>query len=86
MKVWTNLGLLYLHNNDSELANEAFYRAQTLDPDYTPAWVGQGMVATLNGHDEDASALFEHAIGLTADLASAPFLDDVTLLTVCPTA
>ena len=66
--MWANLGFLYLNNDDAELANEAFYRAQTLDPDYTPAWVGQGMVATLNGHEEDATALFEHAVGLSADL------------------
>lgn len=63
---WTNLGLLYLHNNDSELANEAFYKAQTLDPDYALAWVGQGLVATFNGPSPEARALFEHAVGLTA--------------------
>ncbi|KAI0915649.1 hypothetical protein AcW1_003803 [Taiwanofungus camphoratus] len=63
---WTNLGLLYLHNNNSELANEAFYKAQTLDPDYALAWVGQGLVATFNGPSPEARALFEHAVGLTA--------------------
>ncbi|EIN11575.1 superkiller protein 3 SKI3 [Punctularia strigosozonata HHB-11173 SS5] len=57
---WTHLGLLYLYHGDAELANEALYRAQTLDPDYTLAWVGQGLVATANGHDTDARALFEH--------------------------
>lgn len=68
--VWANLGLLYLQNNDPELANEAFYRAQTLDPDYTLAWVGQGLVATVNGHEGEAKALFEHAVSLTADVVS----------------
>ena len=63
---WTNLGMFYLHNEDIELANEAFYKAQTLDPDYALAWVGQGLVATANRHDKEANALFEHATGLTA--------------------
>ncbi|KAG6908388.1 hypothetical protein DXG01_004817 [Tephrocybe rancida] len=62
--VWTNLGLLYLHYDDTELANEALYRAQTLDPDYAVAWIGQALVATRNGHGTEAAAMFEHAIGL----------------------
>ncbi|KAL5485002.1 SKI3 [Sanghuangporus weigelae] len=69
--VWTNLGLLYLHNGDLELSNETFLKAQTLDPDFTLAWVGQGLVASANNHEEDANALFEHAVGLTADLPAA---------------
>jgi superkiller protein 3 len=67
---WTNLGLLYLYHNDLQLANEALYKAQTLDPDCTVAWVGQGLVATANGHDTDARSMFEHAVGLTADVVS----------------
>ncbi|OJT10137.1 Superkiller protein 3 [Trametes pubescens] len=63
---WSNLGLFYLHHEDAELANEAFYKAQTLDPDYALAWIGQGLVATVNGHDREARALFEHATTLTA--------------------
>lgn len=70
MSVWANLGLLYLHNDDLVLANEAFLKAQTLDPDFTLAWVGQGLVASANGHEDDANALFEHAVGLMADLVS----------------
>jgi superkiller protein 3 len=67
---WTNLGVLYLHHNDLELANETLYRAQVLDPDYTVAWMGQGLVATANGHDREARSLFEHAVSLTADVVS----------------
>ena len=67
---WTDLGLLYLYHNDAELANEALYRAQTLDPDYALAWVGQGLVATANGHDQDAKTLFEHAVTLSGDVVS----------------
>ncbi|CAJ0859805.1 1503_t:CDS:10 [Entrophospora sp. SA101] len=38
---WTNIGILYLLHSDLELANQAFSKAQTLDPDYVPAWIGQ---------------------------------------------
>ncbi|KAK0232722.1 TPR-like protein [Armillaria fumosa] len=68
---WTNLGLLYLYHNDVELANEALYRAQTLEPDYTLAWVGQALVATANGHESDAKALLEHAVGLASSVPAA---------------
>ena len=67
---WTNLGFLYLYHNDPELANETFYRAQVLDPDYHLAWVGQGLVATRNGHQADSRALLEHAVSLTAEVVS----------------
>lgn len=46
---------------DFELANQAFSRAQSSDPDYTLAWIGQGMVAALLGEVADAQELFEHA-------------------------
>ncbi|KAG6829553.1 hypothetical protein H0H92_004222 [Tricholoma furcatifolium] len=65
---WTSLGLLYLHHDDVELANEALYRAQTLDPDYAVAWIGQALVAMRNGHEVEAAAMFEHAIGLTPNI------------------
>jgi superkiller protein 3 len=61
---WVNLGLLYFHHEDIELANEAFYRAQVLDPDNTVAWVGQFLVARVNNDRVDATRLLEHAVGL----------------------
>jgi superkiller protein 3 len=67
---WTNLGLLYFHHNDSALANEAFCRAQTLDSDYTMAWVGHALVAAADGHDVRATAIFEHAVSLSASVVS----------------
>ena len=70
MSTWTNLGFLFLYHSDVELANEAFYKAQVLDPDYAPAWVGQGLVAVSNGHDQDAFALFEHATGMPLPMVS----------------
>ena len=36
-----------------------------LDPDFSLAWVGQAIVATLNGHEQEAMALFEHVVGMS---------------------
>ncbi|KAJ6607768.1 superkiller protein 3 SKI3 [Mycena sp. CBHHK59/15] len=68
---WSNLGLLYLHQKDLELANQALFRAQTLDPDCTMAWVGQALVATANGHRLDSTTLFEHAVTLATAVPEA---------------
>ena len=46
-QAWTNLGTLYLLQNDFGLANDAFTRAQSSDPDFAHAWVGQGLLALL---------------------------------------
>lgn len=69
-RAWTNLGTLGLLQNDLELANEAFTRAQSTDPDYGHAWLGQGFVALL-AHEEikeaakDARGLFTHAMEIS---------------------
>ncbi|KAF7375997.1 Antiviral protein [Mycena sanguinolenta] len=68
---WTNLGLLYLHEKDLELANQALFRAQTLDPECTVAWVGQALVATANGHHSDSITLLEHAVTLASAIPEA---------------
>ena len=83
---WTNLGLLYLYHEDLQLANEALYRAQTLDPDYPVTWVGQGLVATANGRDKDARAMFEHVVGLAADMVRTFLLLDSFILYIVFTA
>ncbi|SNX81782.1 related to antiviral protein SKI3 [Melanopsichium pennsylvanicum] len=62
---WSNLGLLYLDHNDVELANEAFIKAQTVDPDYGAAWVGQALIAKHYGDHRASRVLFEHAVSLT---------------------
>ena len=67
---WTNLGLLYLHHGDLELANQALYKAQVLNPEYSLAWVGQAFVAIKNGHLPEAKAVLEHAITLPVPIAS----------------
>lgn len=63
--VWTNLGALYLIQNDWQLANETFTRAQSTDPDYAHAWVGQGLVALLFGDPKEARMLFTHAMEIS---------------------
>ena len=63
--VWTNLGTLYLLQQDNQLANDAFARAQSADPEYTHAWVGQGILALLLGEVDEAQSLFTHAFEIT---------------------
>lgn len=62
VQAWTNLGTLGLLQNDLELANEAFTRAQSTDPDYAHAWLGQGLVALTYGDVKEARGLFAHAM------------------------
>jgi hypothetical protein len=69
--IWTNLGLFYLHHDDPELGNNALYRAQILDPEFSLAWVGQAFVAIANGHAPETRALLEHAITLSPPIVSA---------------
>ncbi|TVY40881.1 Superkiller protein [Lachnellula occidentalis] len=65
-QAWTNLGTLYILQNDLMLANEAFTRAQSSDPDYAHAWVGQGLLALLIGGDiKEANLLFTHAMEIS---------------------
>ncbi|RDW73762.1 TPR-like protein [Coleophoma crateriformis] len=63
-QVWTNLGALYLLENDHQLANEAFTRAQSSDPDFAHAWIGQGLLALLLGDAKEANLLFTHAMDI----------------------
>lgn len=60
-KVWANLGVLYLLQNDLELAHQAFGRAQSTDPTYAHAWVGEGVIALLGGEGREALNHFTHA-------------------------
>ncbi|TCD60261.1 Superkiller protein 3 [Steccherinum ochraceum] len=68
---WTDLGLFYLFHGDLQLATEAFYKAQILDPDYALAWVGRGLVAASEGHDAESKAFFEHSTGLPIPIPDA---------------
>ncbi|MCJ1415113.1 Superkiller protein 3 [Xylographa parallela] len=60
-RVWTNLGTLYLLQHDNQLANDTFTRAQSADPEYTHAWLGQGILALLLGEVKESRSLFAHA-------------------------
>ena len=64
-KVWTNLGVLYLLQNDNELAHQAFGRAQSTDPDYAHAWVGEGLIALLQVQAKEALNHFTHAFEIS---------------------
>ncbi|CAG8954884.1 hypothetical protein HYFRA_00008571 [Hymenoscyphus fraxineus] len=65
-QAWTNLGTLYLLQNDFDLATDAFTRAQSSDPDFAHAWVGQGLLALLMlGDTKEANLLFTHAMELS---------------------
>jgi superkiller protein 3 len=69
-RTWTNLGALYLVNNENQLANEAFTRSQSADPEYAHAWIGQGLLAILYGNIKEARGLFLHAFDISS--ASSP--------------
>ncbi|KAL0069809.1 Superkiller protein 3 [Marasmius tenuissimus] len=71
---WTNLGLLYFYHDDVELANEAFYLAQSSDPDYSLAWLGQALVANAGGHGPGAIGILEHTVGLLNIVPEADYL------------
>ncbi|SGY22813.1 BQ5605_C019g08861 [Microbotryum silenes-dioicae] len=68
---WTNLGLFYLVYNDDDLANQAFLKAQVIDPEWAAAWIGQATLADMAGHALEASVLLEHAFTLGADTSEA---------------
>ena len=64
-RTWTNVGTLYLLQEDHQLANEAFTRAQSADPDYAHAWLGQGILAYHLGEVKEAEILFTHAFEIS---------------------
>lgn len=64
-KVWANLGVLYLLQNDYELSHQAFSRAQSTDPTYAHAWVGEGIIALLMGDTKEALNHFTHAFEIS---------------------
>jgi tetratricopeptide (TPR) repeat protein len=68
--LWGNLGLLYLHHQDYEIARQAFLKAQTLDPDFALAWVGQAFAQKGVDASFDTTSLLEHAVGLSAGVVS----------------
>lgn len=64
-QAWTNLGSLYLLQNDIQLSNDAFTRAQSSDPEFAHAWVGQGLIALITNNPKEANLLFTHAMEIS---------------------
>ncbi|ORX84134.1 TPR-like protein [Anaeromyces robustus] len=63
--IWSNLGFLYLINNDLELANRSFSNAQTLNPNNSYSWIGQAFIAKQMNNSESFE-LYQHANELSS--------------------
>ena len=61
-EAWTNLGLLYMVNNDYDLANRCYGEAQSNAPKYGPCWVAQAYVARLMGYEDDSRGLLKDIV------------------------
>lgn len=64
-RVWVNLGALYILMGDMEIANQAFSKAQSADPEYALAWVGQAVIAQMLGETQEALELYGHAFEIS---------------------
>ncbi|KAL8776330.1 MAG: hypothetical protein Q9213_008314 [Squamulea squamosa] len=69
-RTWTNLGVFYLVEGDTQLASEAFTRAQSSDPEHAQAWLGQGLLAAHLGESSEARNLFAHAFEIASASAT----------------
>lgn len=70
---WTNLGLLYFHYNDFELASDAFSRAKILDSENVVAWIGQALLIDPNDQLKEVMTLIEYSSGLTKSIPGADY-------------
>lgn len=59
--IWNNLAALYLKYGDTELAQEAYLRSQSVAPEQSQPWLGHALTAKANGETEKAYNLFTHA-------------------------
>lgn len=64
--MWCNYGYLCISHNDHELANQAFNKAQIIEPENAWAWLGQALVAYRDNDVKEALSLFEQASTLSA--------------------
>lgn len=60
---WTNLGILYLDQGQTKMANVAFKQAQQSEPTYANAWTGQAQIAEILESNETID-LLRHSISL----------------------
>ncbi|CAO1602709.1 Superkiller protein 3 [Xanthoria calcicola] len=69
-RTWTNLGVFYLVESDTQLASDAFTRAQSIDPEHALAWLGQGLLAAQLGESSEARNLFAHGFEIASASAT----------------
>lgn len=60
-EIWTNLAALYLRYGDTELAMQAFLRAQSVTPEKAKPWIGHALSSRALGNFDEASNYFTHA-------------------------
>ncbi len=71
-EAWSNLGIFYFKKNNMKLANQAFSRAQSADPENAAAWQGQAEIARTIG-DSDCVDLSRHSSELCSRQASLAY-------------
>lgn len=67
----TELGILALTLNDSELAESAFRDAVSIAPDRAQLWVNLGTAAQMTGRLAEAEEAYRKALSLAPDMAEA---------------
>lgn len=78
---WTNLGLLYLKENDAELARLALSKAQIYDPDYAPAWQALGLLSLSTEEPKVAQKAFLQASSISSQsLVSEPLAYELQMI------
>ncbi|CCH43093.1 Superkiller protein 3 [Wickerhamomyces ciferrii] len=65
VEIWSNLALLYLRYDDSDLAVESYRKGQSLAPSEPISWLGHALAAKADGDLDTASNLFTHAFILS---------------------
>lgn len=75
--VWNNLGVLYLRNNEADLASKCFKKAQFCDPEWEASWFGQAIASDIL-RSENSFELIEHAYKLGG--YSQVIINTITLL------
>lgn len=63
--IWNNLAALYLKYGDTELAQEAYLRSQSVSPEQSQAWLGHALTAKANNNLDKSFNLFTHAFTLS---------------------
>lgn len=60
-EIWNNLAALYLKYGDTELAQQAYLRSQSVDPSGSQSWLGHALTAKANNDDAKAANYFKNA-------------------------